>query len=79
MHYYILPKIVLQPINLNYVKNPLKVQKKSISQLEDVTIMHSRLLISQQAITCSKSTIEIVNSEHISHLFLVFLLLSLNK
>ena len=58
MHYYILAKTVLQPIDLNYVKNPLKAQNKSISQLEDVTLMNSHLLISQQAITCSKSTIE---------------------
>lgn len=43
MHCYILSKIVLQPIHLNSVKNSLKAQNKSISQLEDVTMMHSRL------------------------------------
>ena len=43
MHYYILAKTVLQPIDLNYVKNPLKAQNKSISQLEDVTLMNSQL------------------------------------
>lgn len=43
LHCYILSNIMLQPRDIECVYNALKAQNKSICQLEDVTLMHSRL------------------------------------
>lgn len=43
LHCYILPKIQLDPIDLESVCASLKTQNKALAQLEDVTLMHSRL------------------------------------
>ena len=43
MHCYILSKIVIQPRDLPCVIKALNTQNKSISQLEDQTLVHSRL------------------------------------
>ena len=43
LHCYIFPKIQLYPVDLDSVNASLKAQNKALSQLEDVTLMHSRL------------------------------------
>eukprot|EP00111_Clytia_hemisphaerica_P024223 TCONS_00071375-protein len=43
LHCYVLPRIQLYPADLESVNNALKAQNKAISQLEDVTLMHTRL------------------------------------
>jgi len=43
LHCYILPRIQLHPADLERVFTSLKAQNKAIAQLEDVTLMHTRL------------------------------------
>lgn len=43
MHCYILSKIILQPRDIECVKNASKGHNKSISLLEDNMLLHSRL------------------------------------
>lgn len=43
LHCYILPKIKLHPCDLVSVQTALEAQNKSITKLEDVALMHTRL------------------------------------
>lgn len=43
LHCYILPKVQLYPADLDRMNTALKAQNKCITQLEDITLMHTRL------------------------------------